>query len=79
MIVILWLMVFLVFFLYVFVGYEYIFYIGKVFCVYNLEILSVGYGVYLVLVFVVVLFFIILVCYMKVFMMVYKYNVSFCF
>lgn len=79
MIVILWIIVFFVFFFYVVVGYEFFFYFVKVMCVYNLESLFKGYGVFLVFVYVVVLLILIIVCYIRVFIKVWKYNLNFIF
>jgi len=62
---------------YVVAGNEFFFHPGKVFCAHNAESLHVGYGAYLVLVYVTIPLIIIVTCYTKVFIAVRKHNLNF--
>ena len=73
-IVILWIMAFFAPLPYVATGHEFFFHTGKVFCAHNAESLLEGYGVYLVLVYVLIPLIIIVTCYSRVFIAVRKHN-----
>ena len=76
-IAILWMLALLAPLPYVVAGHEFFFHPGKVFCAHNAESLHVGYGAYLVLVYVAIPLIIIVTCYTKVFIAVRKHNLNF--
>lgn len=76
-IVILWITAFFAPLPYVAMGEEFIFHPGKVFCTHNYASLVVGYGAFLVLVYVVIPVFIIIFCYTNVFVCVRRHNSNF--
>ena len=76
-IAILWMLALLAPLPYVVAGHEFFFHPGKVFCAHNAESLHVGYGAYLVLVYVAIPLIIIVSCYTKVFIAVRKHNLNF--
>lgn len=76
-IVFLWMTAFLAPLPYVAMGEEFIFHPGKLFCTHNYASLVLGYGAFLVLVYVVIPVFVIIFCYTKVFVCVRRHNANF--
>ena len=74
--VILWLVALFAPLPYVVAGHAFFFHTGKVFCAHNAESLYKGYGAYLVLFYVAIPLIVIIVCYIRVFEVVRKHNVS---